>query len=1007
MSVAIAILAWRPSNRLVDLVRTLSERGAPAILVVDDGSGPECRGVFEDAAAVAGVQVLRHAVERGKGPALQTAINHALCTIPDLGGLVAASPEGHAEDILRVAEALRADPESPTVDSRTGLRGIPAKLLPGLLQSEMLGSFEVGRTPWSAGADPTGRPGGRPRTGGSAPQSLRLAAALTHLIPALFALVFAVLLGVEVHGLRATHLFAQDIWYPIGLKRFIRYIAEYLAIALPLLAVMPWTFAGVISVLLLVLTAISVGPLPALAAGFFLVSSCALGSILLGRTKSDSVTIHLCATLLGCGVYVFLMTFMARMSVNYPLVWAIILAIPVAADIRGVWRRLVGWASGIGSVELRSPWERISFALLVFLLGVQWFSAMMPETSADGLAMHLAIPMNIAAHHRMTFEPSRYLWSVMPMGADWLYSIVFLLGGEYAARILNFAMLLVMVALMYRATRRWVTPAAGFLLAASLAATPVVQFVTGSLFVENFLVALVLGLMTAIWHFSETGDRRFLYLAMVAGGTAMSTKYGALVFLVLALPFAIAEIVRHWKKLGPRPAAVCALSLLLLLATALPTYVIAYEKTGNPIFPFLNPKIHSPLLNPSVLIQDARFHIPVDWNALYTLTFHTSKAYEGQDGSFGFQYLVVVPLALFGLVVARRSPAQAAAVLALGGGVIIMQSTPNVRYLYTAMPLLLIAFAAVLGWMSSHQRWMYRVLIVYLFACTAFDTYFIPASSYYHKDFCLRAPFSRTERDRYRDEASPIRNVIAYYNQNHPNSAVLLTSSTSIAGLTGDVYMNNWHQFPIVEQLRAAHTPFDMFSLMQRWKVKYFIVEQLAPGDETVPPPLQALLSACTTKEYAAGWFTLARLEPNCGLAAPEPGKGNPPSGPVPPGVYDDFDPSVSFRGEWTHDKSFDGPYQHTISFSDTPGSEVTIEFQGTSLTYVFTKAPNRGIASVTIDSRAPRTVDLYSADVEWQARQTFCCFSAGKHRAAIQVTGQTNRRSTGRFVDIDSFVVQ
>src|SRR5712672_3622226 len=104
----------------------------------------------------------------------------------------------------------------------------------------------------------------------------------------------------------------------------------------------------------------------------------------------------------------------------------------------------------------------------------------MPETSSDGLAMHLAIPMNISANHRMTFEPSRYLWSVMPMGADWLYTIVFLLGGEYAARILNFAMFLVIVALLYRATRRWVPPAACFLLATSFAVTPVVQFVTGS-----------------------------------------------------------------------------------------------------------------------------------------------------------------------------------------------------------------------------------------------------------------------------------------------------------------------------------------------------------------------------------------------------------------------------------------------------------------------------------------------------------------------------------------------
>jgi hypothetical protein len=538
----------------------------------------------------------------------------------------------------------------------------------------------------------------------------------------------------------------------------------------------------------------------------------------------------------------------------------------------------------------------------------------------------------------------------------------------------------------------------------------VVQFVTGSLFVENFLVALVLGLMTALWHFGETGDRRFLYLAMVAGGAAMSTKYGALVFLVLALPFAIAEIARHWKSLGPKPAVVCALAVLLLLATSLPTYAIAYEKTGNPIFPFLNPQIHSPLLNPSVLIADARFRIPIDWNTLYTLTFHTSKAYEGQDGSFGFQYMVVAPLALLGLVVAGRRPGQAAAVIALGAGVLIMRSTPNVRYLYTSMPLLAIAFAALLGWMSSNQRWMYRVLIVYVFACTALNIYFLPSSNYYHKDFCLRSPFSRTERRRYLEEAAPVRSVVSYYNRHHPNSAVLLTNTTAIAGLTGDVYVNNWHQFPIAEQLRSVHTPLDMLRLTERWKVGYFIGEKLAPDDETVPAALEALLNACTVPEYISGAFSLARLRSDCTPppgAPPEPEVDSANQAVVPAGVYDDFDSSIAFHGDWAHSKSFDGPYGHTISYSDTPGSEVSIAFQGAALTYVFTKAPNRGIAAVTIDGNAPRTIDLYSADVEWQTRQTFCCFSAGRHRAVIQVTGQSNRKSTGRFVDLDSFVVQ
>jgi len=984
VTVAIAIPVWRPSEGLVELVRALRLRGAGPVILVDDGAG---------AIAMDGVDVLRHAVKRGKGAAWQTAINHALCTIPDLGGMVLAdSGDVSADDVMSVAGALG----DGVVSAARGVWGVPARGLARVLQS-VRSEAEVEKIAASVE---------RPK---SLDKSVETANTSVRATSAIFAVAFAALLGCEIYGFRTTPLFSQEIWYPIGLKRFLRYGAEFLAIAVPLLAMFPWTFAGTIAALLVVLTAVSVGPLALLSTAFFLVSSWALGSRLLRQSESASATVDVCVTMLGSGVYVFLMTLLARVTVNYALVWAILLAIPIALDVRGVLDRVTGWAKRIGSVELRSPGERISFALLAFVLGAQWFVAMLPEVSADGLAMHLAIPMNIAAYHRMTFEPSRYLWSVMPMGADWLYSIVYLLGGEYAARILNFAMLLAIVALLYRATRRWVSPAAAYLLAASLAATPIVQFVTGSLFVENYLVALVLAMVTAIWLFGETGEQRFLFCAAVAGGTAMATKYGALVFLALALPFAEVEVARRRQSVR-RPALVCAIALLLLLATALPTYVIAYEKTGNPIFPFLNTRIHSPLLNPTVLIADARFHVPLDWRALYNLTFHTTKSYEGQDGSFGFQYMIVVPLAVLGLLVVRRRVAVAAVVLGLIAGALILQSTPNVRYLYTSMPLLLIAFAALLGWMSRQQRWMYHVLVVYLFVTTALNTYFLPASSYYHKDFCLRLPFSRAEKDRYRIEAAPVRGVVAYFDRNHPNSALLSTSSTSIAGLVGDIYVNNWHQQSVVEKLRSVPAPFQMLQLLRSWGVQYLLVEALAPGDQTVPPPLQRIIDNCSVSEFALGGFTLKNLKSDCTREAAEalpPAVDPAKQKAVPPGVYDELDPAVVFHGDWSHDRSFEAPYGHTVSYSDTPGVEVSIAFEGKELIYGFTKAPNRGIASVTIDGGAPRSIDMYSANPQWQSKENFCCYAAGRHWAVVRVTGEKSEKSAGRFVDVDWFEVK
>src|ERR1039457_2029624 len=97
-----------------------------------------------------------------------------------------------------------------------------------------------------------------------------------------------------------------------------------------------------------------------------------------------------------------------------------------------------------------------------------------------------------------------------------------------AARLVNFAIVLVLLGLLHTAVRRWVTPGVAWLLVTLFATTPMVQLVTGSLFVENLLAAFLLGMMTAVWRFGESGERRFLYLAAALGGTAMASKFGAI-----------------------------------------------------------------------------------------------------------------------------------------------------------------------------------------------------------------------------------------------------------------------------------------------------------------------------------------------------------------------------------------------------------------------------------------------------------------------------------------------
>ena len=117
----------------------------------------------------------------------------------------------------------------------------------------------------------------------------------------------------------------------------------------------------------------------------------------------------------------------------------------------------------------------------------------------------------------------------------------------------NFAMLLLVEALLYRLARRFVTPALAFLILTLFASTSLVQLVTGSLLIEKFLAAMVVGLALALVHFASTGDRGFLYLAAILAGTALAIKFGGLAYVVAAIAVAAFEIRRHWRNLGPRP----------------------------------------------------------------------------------------------------------------------------------------------------------------------------------------------------------------------------------------------------------------------------------------------------------------------------------------------------------------------------------------------------------------------------------------------------------------------
>jgi hypothetical protein len=150
-------------------------------------------------------------------------------------------------------------------------------------------------------------------------------------------------------------------------------------------------------------------------------------------------------------------------------------------------------------------------------------------------------------------------------------------------------------------------------------------------------------------------------------------------------------------------------------------------------------------------------------------------------------------------------------------------------------------------------------------------------------------------------------------------------------------------------------------------------------------------------------------------LYALKPGEaGDPTSDPVagrrpvaPRGTYDDPDARICLHAAWTRDTQFADADRHTLTYSNIPGASASLAFHGDAITYVYTRAANRGIAEIFVDGQLKERADLYSPKTIWKSRIRYECLGPGAHVIQIRVTGEHNPRACDSFVDLDALIVE
>lgn len=130
MKVHVLIPALNPCDRMLGVIDELRAcEGVAEIIVVNDGSDAACEAVFQSAAERPRVELLRHAVNRGKGAALRTGIRRFLDRAAADDILVTADADGQhlPADILAVAAMAQQQPTSLVLGSRAFRGDVPLR----------------------------------------------------------------------------------------------------------------------------------------------------------------------------------------------------------------------------------------------------------------------------------------------------------------------------------------------------------------------------------------------------------------------------------------------------------------------------------------------------------------------------------------------------------------------------------------------------------------------------------------------------------------------------------------------------------------------------------------------------------------------------------------------------------------------------------------------------------------------------------------------------------------
>ncbi|MEP7271139.1 MAG: glycosyltransferase family 39 protein [Acidobacteriota bacterium] len=368
----------------------------------------------------------------------------------------------------------------------------------------------------------------------------------------------------------------------------------------------------------------------------------------------------------------------------------------------GAWEASVNWRTYLLAED--QPAEGSVLKLLLALIALYNFAwALTPERSFDALAYQLAVP-RFYLEQGAIVDLSYFWHSYFARLVNSIFLVAMAVGGQISAKLIVFGSGLVAVIGVYTLARGLLSRAAGLWAAAIFYSTPLISWLSTVAYVDLVVGMFVVASWLAFLRWLRGGGRGWIIASGLLVGAVIGSKPNG----AYAIP--VMGVMLLWVTFRKRHSFArlrdVSIFVALALIIAVPWYWLTWRYTGNPVFPLFNGIFKSPYWGLSnQLMNAADFGVGASLAGLvkapFALTFQTNRFDEVlRPGGVGLA-LVLLPLALFGAVVARKR-ARLLSAACLVYLLLWAFTFQYARYYIPLFPIVAaLAVTGVVGWATS------------------------------------------------------------------------------------------------------------------------------------------------------------------------------------------------------------------------------------------------------------------------------------------------------------------